>query len=159
MEKISEHISYNEAIKSQTAERKGISNIPSEEILTNMKWVATELFEPLRQWWGKAIGISSFYRSVKLNHAIGGSGASQHCLGLAMDIDADMFHNGITNKMIFNYFKDRVGMLDFDQLIWEFGSDEEPAWVHVSKLPVGKNRNQMLKAFSQDGKTKYKIYA
>jgi len=154
MEYISNHISYNEAVKSQTAERKGIKNIPNEGQLQNMVFVANELFELLRIWWGKPIGVSSFFRSLKLNHAIGGSGTSQHCLGLAIDIDADMFHNGLTNKMIFDFFKNRVEVIDYDQLIWEFGNDDNPAWIHVSKTK-GKNRNQKLKAFYDNKKTKY----
>ena len=81
MEKISDHISWNEATKSQTATRRGIDNFPNEIQLSNMRLVANKCFEPLRNWPGKAIGISSFFRSPELNTAIGGSKTSQHCAG------------------------------------------------------------------------------
>lgn len=106
-----------------------------------MKLVAENCFEPLRKWWGKPIGISSFYRSTALNKAIGGSSTSQHCKGQAIDIDADMYHNGITNKMIFDWFLKRG---DFDQLIWEYGDELNPAWVHVSYVKRG-NRHEVIR--------------
>jgi hypothetical protein len=140
--RISKHISYAEAIKSQTAERKGIDNTPPDRIIENMKIVANRCFEPLRAKHGKPIGISSFYRSPELNKAIGGSTTSDHCKGCAIDIDADIFNNGITNKEIFDFLKDNV---DFDQLISEYGTEDNPAWVHVSYRKEG-NRKQVLRA-------------
>jgi zinc D-Ala-D-Ala carboxypeptidase len=157
MDSISEHIAYLEAIKSQTAERLGIKNIPNDLQLTNMKYVAGQLFEPLRKWWNKPIGISSFFRCLELNHAIGGSSTSQHCLGLAIDIDADMYHNGLTNFQIHEYFSRRVKEFNYDQLIYEFGTEEQPAWVHISKKPDGGNRNQNLRAVRKNGKTIYEL--
>ena len=158
---ISKHISYKEAVRSSTAKRRGIDNTPSTFQLNNMALVAEECFEPLREWYGKAIGVSSFLRSKELNEAIGGSKKSQHMCGAyslkeegAIDIDADMFSNGITNAEIFNWLKDNVA---FDQLIWEFGDESEPDWVHVSHRK-GSNRGQVLVAYRIDGKTKYKSY-
>ena len=90
---------------------------------------------------GIPIGISSFYRSPKLNQKVKGSKTSQHIKGEAMDIDADIF-GGITNKEIFDYIKDN---LDFHELIWEYGDDDNPAWVHVSLKRVGKNKKQILR--------------
>ena len=139
--KISKNISLEEAIKSQTAIRKGIDNTPPKDIIPNMVLVANNCFEPLREWYGKPIGIGSFYRSVALNRAIKGSPRSQHCKGQAIDIDADMYHNGITNKMIYDWLRLNV---DFDQLIWEFGDHKNPAWVHVSYVSPQKNRRQLL---------------
>ncbi len=107
-----------------------------------MRLVGLNCFDPLRRWWRKPIGISSFYRSPELNKAIKGSKNSQHCKGQAIDIDADILHNGITNKMIFDWLKLNV---DFDQLIWEYGDDLNPAWVHVSYAARGKNRKQILR--------------
>ena len=78
-------------------------------------------------WVGGPIKINSFFRSIELNEAIGGSSTSQHCEGRAMDIDDT--YGCKTNSEMFNYIKDN---LDFDQLIWEFGDDEEPNWIHVS---------------------------
>ena len=158
MENISPHISYTEATKSNTATRNGIDNNPDECQLENMTLVAEQCFEPLRNHHGKAIGISSFFRSVELNTAIGGSKTSQHCAGIvsgveeaAIDIDADMYNTGITNAEIYYWLRDNVV---FDQLIWEFGNDTEPNWVHVS-CKKWDNRHQLLKAVKIDGKTKY----
>jgi len=151
MEKISEHLSLKEVIKSNTASRKGISNRPTIEHLANIKILANEVFEPLRIWAGVPIGVSSCYRSKALNEAIGGSLKSQHCEGKAIDLDADIYGE-ITNAEIFEFISEN---LDYDQLIWEFGDDIEPAWIHVS-YNLGSNRKQNLKAYKVDGKTKYK---
>ena len=152
MEKISKHISYREGVYSNTADRKGIENIPNEEQLANMKVIAEKVFEPLRQWVGGPIKINSFFRSPELNKAIGGSSKSQHCHGQAIDID-DNFSKR-TNAEMFIYIKE---MLDFDQVIWEFGDDDNPNWVHVSYVSPEKNRNRCLKAYKENGKTKYMV--
>jgi len=160
---ISEHISYKEATKSNTASRRGIDNTPTTFQLNNMSLVAEECYEPLRVWYGKWIGVSSFLRSKELNEAIGGSKTSQHMCGAyskkeeaAIDIDADIYNNGITNLEIFLWLKDNV---TFDQLICEYPDKEgEPAWVHVS-YRKGANRGQVLVAYRNSaGKTKYKNY-
>ena len=91
-----------------------------------------------------------FFRSEDLNKAIGGSSKSQHCDGCALDIDDTFGHK--TNAQMFYYIKDN---LDFDQLIWEFGDDSNPAWVHVSYISHDENRARCLKAFRQNGKTSY----
>ena len=136
---ISEHITVAEAFKSQTATRNGIENTTTDpEVLANMKHVA-ELFEQIRANFGKPIGISSFYRSPALNKAVGGAKTSQHVRGEAIDIDADIF-GGVKNSEIFAFAK----TLDFDQLLWEFGNTNEPAWVHISRKRTGKNRKQIL---------------
>ncbi|NQY30545.1 MAG: hypothetical protein HRT69_13875 [Flavobacteriaceae bacterium] len=163
MGNISNNITYKEATKSNTAKRYGIKNEPNDFQLQNMKMVANECFQPLREMHKKAIGISSFLRSKKLNQhpAINGSKTSQHLQGLyskleegAIDIDADIYDNGITNKEIFNWLKDNV---QFDQLIWEYGTDKEPAWVHIS-FRKGANRNMMLTAYKkQNGYSGYSL--
>ena len=152
MSKISKHISLREAIESYTAKRKGIENIPSEYQLTNMVGVAENIFEPLRKWVGGPIKINSFFRSEELNKAIGGSKTSQHCQGRAMDID-DVYGYK-TNAEMYNYIKNN---LDFDQLIWEFGTDNNPDWVHVSYVSPDENRMRCLKAERIKGKTVYSI--
>ena len=119
-----------------------------------MQRIARDVFEPLREaLGGRPIGIASFYRSVPLNKAIGGSANSQHCDGEAMDIDADIYDLH-TNKEIFDWIKDNAR---FDQLIFEFGSPQEPEWVHVSQVKEG-NRGEILVAFKKDGRTHYKYY-
>ncbi len=147
---ISKHISEKEATKSVTALRLGIDNTPDGDTLNNMRVLAEKVFEPLREWVGGPIKINSFYRSSALNEAIGGSTRSQHCKGQAMDIDD--IYGYKTNKEMFEWIKEN---LDFDQMIYEFGSESNPDWVHVSYVSEDKNRNKILKAVRDDGKTKY----
>jgi len=151
MEKLSNNLYLKEVIKSNTATRRGIDNSPTAEHLANLKVVAVRVFQPIRDHFETPIGISSGYRSEALNKAIGGSKTSQHSKGQALDLDADIF-GGVTNFDIFFFIKNN---LDFDQLIWEFGTDEEPNWVHVSFKPDGKNRKSVLKAIKSNGRTTY----
>ena len=153
MDKISDHISYREAVRSTTADRLGIENKPGQVELVNMEIIAERIFEPLRDWVGGPIRINSFYRGPELNKAIGGSKRSQHMEGRAMDLDDTYGHK--TNAEMFYYIKQN---LDFDQLIWEFGTDENPNWVHVSYVSPDENRNRCLKAYKDDNnKTKYMV--
>jgi hypothetical protein len=150
---ISKHLSLAEVSRSETAKRKGINNTPSGEHLENFKKLAENIFEPIREHFGVPIHISSGYRSKELNAAVGGSLSSQHCQGEAIDIDMD--GTTITNAEIFNYIKDN---LNFDQLLWEFGNDSNPDWVHVSYESTGKQRKQILKVIKANGKTSYVPY-
>jgi len=150
MEKISKHISFKEAIKSNTALRRGIDNKPRAYEKQNMEIVAENIFEPLREWAEGPIKINSFYRCEELNRAIGGSSRSQHCEGRAMDIDDTFGHK--TNAEMFEYIREN---LSFDQLIWEFGDSDNPAWVHVSYVSKDQNRLRVMKAVKTKGKTKY----
>ena len=152
MEKISKHVSYKEGIRSVTALRKGIDNIPNDYELANMETIAANIFEPLREWVGGPIKINSFFRCEELNTAIGGSSKSQHCQGRAIDIDDTYGHK--TNAEMFEYIKEN---LNFDQIIWEFGTDTNPDWVHVSYVSEEQNRNRCLKASRENGKTVYSI--
>ena len=147
---ISEHISYKEGVYSITATRRGIDNTPNDEQLKNMELIADEMFEPLRTYVGGPIKINSFFRCPELNTAIGGSGKSQHCKGQAIDID-DTFGR-MTNAEMYHWIKEH---LEFDQMIWEFGDDDNPDWVHISFVSDKDNRNRCLKAYREKGKTKY----
>lgn len=138
-----------EVMKSATAIKHGIANEPSSEHLTNLKAVATNIFQPCRDYFGKPLAVTSGYRSPKLNELIGGSKRSQHSKGEALDLDAQVY-GGFTNAELFHYIKDN---LDFDQLIWEFGTDEEPDWIHCSYTT--ENRREVLKAYKHNGKTRY----
>lgn len=149
--KLSKNLSLKELTKSATAIKKGISNEPLPEHMENLKAVAENIFQPLRDYFGVPIAVTSGYRSADLNRIIGGSSTSQHCKGEAIDLDADVYGN-LTNAAIFSYLKERT---DFDQLIWEFGTDENPAWVHCS-YTTGINRGEALIAYKADGKTRYK---
>ena len=150
---ISKHISDKESVYSRTALRLDIDNTPTKEHKQNMVKLAEEVFEPLRAYVGGPIKINSFYRSPELNKVIGGSTKSQHCNGQAIDID-DTFGR-CTNAEMFEFIKKH---LDFDQIIWEFGNDKNPNWVHVSYVSPQENRNRCLKAYKENNKTKYKIF-
>lgn len=148
---ITKNLTLQELINSDTAKAKGIDNSPTNEHLRNLIDIANNVFQPLRDGIGKPIRISSGYRSEKLNKAVGGSKTSQHNKGQALDLVAT---SGFTNKDIFDYIKNN---LEFDQMIWEFGTDKNPDWVHVSYVK-GKNRKQILKAVKKNGKTIYINY-
>lgn len=147
---LSKNLSLAEVTRSETAKRRGVSNMPTEAHIANFKLLAEKVFQPIREHFGVPIHISSGYRSAALNKAIGGASSSQHCTGEAIDIDMD--GTAITNAQIFNYIKDN---LEFDQLIWEFGTDANPDWVHVSYESTGKQRKQILKAIKKGGATSY----
>ena len=149
---ISKHVSYKEGTYSVTAIRRGIDNTPNDEQLKNMELVAEKVFEPLREWVGGPIKINSFFRSSPLNTAIGGSKKSQHIKGQAMDIDDN--YGRASNADMYHWIKEN---LDFDQLIWEFGDDDNPNWLHVSYVSKDDNRNRCLKAYKEQGKTKYMV--
>ena len=151
---ISKHISEKEATKSVTALRLGIDNTPNGDAIANMKQLAEKVFEPLREWVGGPIKINSMYRSPALNEAIGGSSKSQHCCkGGAAAIDIDDIYGYKTNAEMFEWIKENLN--SFDQMIWEFGNEDNPDWVHVSYVSEDKNRNRILKAVRDDGKSKY----
>jgi zinc D-Ala-D-Ala carboxypeptidase len=147
--KLSEHLDLSEVTRSESAKRNGISNMPIEQHIANLKLLAENVFEPIRNNFRCPIHISSAYRSIELNRLVKGSLTSQHCTGEAIDIDMDGTPNGVTNKMVFDYIKNN---LEFDQLINEF----DYSWVHVSYESTGKQRKQVLDAVRVNGKTTYK---
>ena len=149
---ISKHISYKEGVYSITATRRGINNDPNDEQLNNMELLAEKVFEPLREWVGGPIKINSFFRCPELNKAIGGSSKSQHCHGQAIDIDDT--YGKVANSEMYHYIKEN---LDFDQIIWEFGDDDNPNWVHVSYVSEEDNRRRCLRAYRGNNKTVYNI--
>ena len=151
-DRISEHISLKEGIKSHTATRLNIDNVPRDLDLINMKTIAEKVFEPLREWVGGPIAINSFYRSPKLNSAIGGSTTSQHCIGCALDIDDNYGYK--TNKEMYHYIQEN---LDYDQMIWEFGDLDNPDWVHISYISEDANRRRCLRAYKKNGRTRYEL--
>ena len=155
---ISKHISYTEATKSTQASRLGIPNVPTEKAIENMKALAENCFEPLREFHGKPIGITSFFRSKVLNIAVGGAINSQHNAGVvsgkheaAIDLDMDIYDNGMSNAEAFEWLRKNV---EFDQLIWEFGTDKNPDWVHIS-FNGEENRKRCLRSRKEGHKTVY----
>jgi zinc D-Ala-D-Ala carboxypeptidase len=146
---ITEHFSMKELTNSQTAIKNGIPNIPKDpQVVANLTLLCEKVLEPLREGMKCPIRISSGYRSPELNKLIGGAKASQHNIGEAVDIDLDE-----KNAELFSYI---VNNLDFDQIIWEFGDNKNPNWVHVSYKAAG-NRKQLLKALKLNGKTSYQV--
>lgn len=155
MENISKHITYAEAIHSNTAKRLGIKNIPDNKQIENMKALAENVFEPLRLWVGGPIKVNSFFRSEELNKAIGGVSSSQHlCEMGASAIDIDDVYGYKTNAEMFEWIRINC---NYDQLIWEFGTDKNPAWLHISYIDGKKNRNRCLLAEKEYNKTVYTI--
>ena len=144
--KLSENLELSEVIRSESAKRLGVNNTPTAEHIENLKALAENIFQPIRDHFGVPIRISSGYRSAALNKKIGGAKVSQHLSGEALDLDND--NTSITNKEIFDFI---VENLDFDQAINEF----DYSWVHVSYTTKRKNRKQTLKAIKQNGKTVY----
>ena len=150
MERFSKHVSWKEGTHSNTALRRGLDNTPNEDQIKCMKEIAEDLFEPLREWVGGPIKINSFFRGEPVNTAIGGSTRSQHMKGQALDLDDTFGHK--TSAEMYHYIKDN---LDFDQLIWEFGDDKNPNWIHVSYVTHRPNRKKLTIAKRIDGKTRY----
>lgn len=153
---LSKNLTLKECTKSLTASRLGLKNEPDTPQITNLQLVAEHIFQPVRDHLGVPLYVSSGYRSPKLNSSIGGSTTSQHCQGRALDIDADVY-GGTTNADIFHYIKD---CLDFDQLIWEFGDDSNPDWVHVSYNSPTENRGRVMRAYKDPeySGTTYKVW-
>ena len=145
--RLSKNLTLGEATKSHTAIKYGISNKPSGEHLSNLIQIASKIFQPVRDHFQKPIIVSSGYRSQALNDIIGGASGSQHSKGEALDLDGS-----VENFLIFEYIKNN---LEFDQLIWEFGDDENPDWVHVSYKSEN-NRGEVLQAVRQNGRVIYK---
>ena len=152
MNKISKHISYKEATRSDTADRLNIINVPDKLQLCNMTKLSEKIFEPVRKHVGGPIRVNSFFRSAELNVAVGGSSSSQHCKGQAFDLDDS--YGRMTNAEMYDFIKNN---LDFDQMIWEFGNDKNPNWIHVSYVSEENNRNRCLKAYKEHGRTRYSI--
>jgi zinc D-Ala-D-Ala carboxypeptidase len=149
MMNISKHISFKEGVISATGTRLGIKNEPTAEHLEQMKILAENVFEPLRVKMGKPIRVLSFYRSEKLNKAVGGSLTSQHCKGQAIDISLDG-----ENHVMFEWIRKN---LKFTQLIWEFGTDKEPDWIHIG-YDRENLKGEVLTAKKVKGITKYHKY-
>jgi zinc D-Ala-D-Ala carboxypeptidase len=151
--KLSKNLTLKEVTKSDTANRLGIDNTPEDFDIKNLRAIAEEVFQPLRDHFGVPLFVSSGFRSKKLNKAIGGSKYSQHMVGEALDIDADVYGR-VTNRELFMFIKEN---LIFDQLIWEFGDDDTPNWVHVSYKDKGQNRKQVKRAYRDSKGVYYKV--
>jgi zinc D-Ala-D-Ala carboxypeptidase len=146
---LSKSFTLNELTKSQEATRLGIENIPNEEHIENLKILCENILQPLRDYYGMPVSVSSGYRSVVLCEAVGSSSKSQHTKGQAADFE--IF--GVSNKDVADFI---VQNLEYDQCILEFWNENDPnsGWVHCS-YSVNGNRKQYLKAQKIDGKIVY----
>jgi len=153
---IGKYLTLEECCKSATAIRLGIDNRPNQQQIIALQALATNVYDKVCEKFLLKIPVTSGFRSKALNDAISGSsGSSQHMRGEAFDLDLDGTMNGVTNAQLFNYIKQHI---NFDQLIWEFGTDSNPDWVHVSYDVAGKNRKNVFKGFRANGKVHYKPY-
>ncbi len=161
--KLSKNLSLKEVIKSNTATRRGIPNAPLAEHVENLKYLAEKVFQPLRDHFGVAIYVSSGYRSKELNEAIGGSQRSFHSHGMALDLDMDGRSDSVNNEDIFYFILDN---LPYTELIWEFGNEDRPDWVHVAIAKGREDEKNTKIAYRCDscedkpnGCTKYKKWS
>lgn len=147
--KLSENFNLIELTKSQTAERKGIDNTPSPTHQDNLKLLCMHVLQPVRSHFNRVVSVSSGYRSEELCQAIGSKITSQHAKGQAADFEI----YGLSNKELADWINET---LNYDQLILEYWKEEDPnsGWVHCSYKSEG-NRKQYLKAYKENGKTKY----
>jgi len=148
---LSANFSLKELTKSETATRLGLDNTPDEETIDNLKTLCDKVLQPVREHFGKSVTVNSGYRSPELNSspAVGGSKTSDHCKGMAADIEIAGVANADLAQWIMNN-------LDYTQLILEFYTQGIPdsGWVHVSYDP--KNlKKQELTAVKVAGKTRY----
>ena len=153
--KLSKNLSLSEVTKSNTAMRRGIDNSPTETHIENLKYIAEKVFQPIRNHFGVPIYISSGYRSQALNEVIGGSPRSFHSHGMALDLDQDGRNRGVSNADVFFYIKE---CLPFTELIWEFGDENNPNWVHVAIAEGREDEKKIKIAEKINNKTQYKIW-
>ena len=148
--KLSKNFSLAEFTKSQTAERKGIDNTPQGEHMDAAVALFENVVQPVRDHYGRGVKVNSAYRHPDVNKAVGGSTTSDHCKGMAADIEIP----GVPNAELAEWIKDNC---EFRQLILEFYTPGIPdsGWVHVSYNPAD-NKKQVLTAMKENGKTVYK---
>lgn len=148
--KLTQNFTLSEMTKSETALRHGLPNDPEPDHLENMKALAENVLQPVRNYFGMGVKVNSAYRHPDVNRAVGGSTTSDHCKGMAADIEIP----GVANAVLAEWIKNN---LEFRQLILEFYTPGVPdsGWVHVSYNPAD-NKKQVLTAMKENGKTVYK---
>ena len=150
---LSKNFTLREMTRSQTATRKGIDNNPTGTHQSNLVLLCQNILQPLRDYFGRPLRVTSGYRSPELCIAIGSSINSQHAKGQAADFEIP----GISNKELAEHIREN---LNFDQLILEFHTTDDPmsGWVHCSYNNIEENRKKFLRAYKDNGKTKYEMY-
>lgn len=143
------NFSLAELTHSDTAVKKGLDNTPTEAVIANLKTLAEKVLQPVREHYGKSVKVNSGYRAPEVNASVGGSKTSDHCKGMAADIEIV----GVANADLAQYIKDT---LQFTQVILEFYTQGIPdsGWVHISYDPADL-KCQALTAVKKDGKTVY----
>ena len=147
---LSKNFTLSEMTKSETALRLGLPNDPEPEHLENMKILAEKVLQPVRDHFARGVKVNSAYRHPDVNRAVGGSTTSDHCRGMAADIEIP----GVPNAELAEWIQENC---EFRQLILEFYTPGIPdsGWVHVSYNEAD-NKKQVLTAMKENGKTVYK---
>ena len=140
---ITPNFTLKEFTHSATAQRRNIDNEPTPKVLVALQALITDVIQPARNLYGYPITVTSGYRSKQLNDAIGGAQGSQHTKGEAADLSCD------DNTRLFNVIRSRG---NFDQLIWEFGDDQQPDWIHVSYTNARALKQEVLRAIKKQDK-------
>lgn len=148
---LTKNFTLEELSNSSTAKRLGIDNIPNNEQVENLRLLCEKVLQPIREKYGKPIIISSGFRCEKLNKAIGGSPTSEHRYGMAADFHS-LSDTLSDNKALWDLI--RTMNLNFGQLIYEYGSDSGPDWIHISYNEKN-NRKQILRCKKVNGKASY----
>jgi len=149
MTQLSTNFSLKEFIKSDTATRKGLDNTPSPDVVANLQKLVDNIVQPVRNHYDKVVTINSGYRSIEVNTSVGGSKTSDHCKGMAADIEI----SGVANSDLAQHIVDTY---KFTQVILEFYIQgiSDSGWVHVS-YDKDNLKCEVLTAVKQDGKTIY----
>lgn len=148
---LTKNFTLEELSNSTTAKRLGIDNIPNNEQVNNLRLLCEKVLQPIREKYGKPIIVSSGFRCEKLNKAIGGSKTSEHRYGMAADFHS-LSDTLSDNKALWNLIM--TMNLNFGQLIYEYGSDAGPDWIHISYNDKN-NRKQILRCKKVNGKASY----
>ena len=149
MTQLTRNFSLHELTKSETALRYDMENTPGPAETANLTELAGKVLQPIRDHYQKGVKINSGFRHPEVNAKVGGSRTSDHCKGMAADLEIP----GVANAELAQWVKDN---LEFTQLILEFYTPGIPdsGWVHVSYDP-NNLKKQVMTATKQGGKTVY----
>lgn len=135
---ISRYFTLTELTRSKTATQQHLNNSPSPEAIANLQALVSQILDPLRQLWGRAIYVNSGYRSPAVNAAVGGVKNSQHTKGEAADITAG---SPELNRKLLGLVLQHADVFKFDQVIAEkCDSKGNPRWLHISRAYQGRNQ-------------------
>jgi hypothetical protein len=134
---LSKWMTYYDGISYDSANWRNILNTPTQAQLNNLIELGKHIYDPICEHFGKKIPTTTIFRNAELNEAVKGASGSQHMDGTAADIDGDMIK--MKNSDIFMFV---VNNLDWDQMIWEKGTIDNPGWVHISYISDGSRKNR-----------------